>query len=98
MEHVELILSNSIKFNGADSKFTETAWKIVSVCRDTLEESDRHLTDLENDIAAAKKAAEVEAADLIDVGPITPGVGLWYSHTVCRPVGRSSKGAIIGAY
>ena len=74
MEHVELVLSNSIKFNGADSPFTQTAYKMVAVCRETLEENDEHLTQLENDIAAAKKAAEVEAADLVDAGPATPGV------------------------
>ncbi|XP_077971618.1 transcription initiation factor TFIID subunit 1-like [Styela clava] len=61
MEHVELILINSSKFNGAESKFTETARQIVDVCRNTLEEYDEHLTQLENDIAAAKKAAEEEA-------------------------------------
>ena len=74
MEHVELILSNSIRFNGAESNFTSTARKIVEVCRDTLEENDSHLTQLENDIAAAKKAAEAEVADLDDVEPATPGV------------------------
>ena len=74
MEHVELVLTNSAKFNGADSDFTQTAKKIVAVCRETLDEYDAHLTTLENDIAAAKRAAEAEAADLIDVGPATPGV------------------------
>ena len=76
MEHVELVLSNSIKFNGADSAFTQTASKVVDVCRATLEDYDEHLTQLENDIAAAKKAAEAEAADLIDVAFTTPGVSL----------------------
>ena len=76
MEHVELVLTNSVKFNGADSAFTQTAKKVVEVCRETLDEYDNHLTQLENDIAAAKRAAEVEAADLIDVSPL-----VW---TYCR--------------
>lgn len=80
MEHVELILSNSVKFNGAHSNFTQTAWKVVEVCRNALDDDDQHLTELENDIAAAKKAAEVEAAHLIDVEPSTPGVS---SLSVC---------------
>nr|CAB3266786.1 transcription initiation factor TFIID subunit 1-like [Phallusia mammillata] len=67
MEHVELILTNSSRFNGADSTFTETARKIVSICRNALDENDEHLTQLENDIAAAKKAAEAEVADIDDV-------------------------------
>ena len=74
MEHVELIVTNSVKFNGADSSFTETARKIVQVCHGTLDEYDDHLTQLENDIAAAKKAAEAEAADIDDVGLASPNV------------------------
>nr|XP_018670467.1 transcription initiation factor TFIID subunit 1-like isoform X2 [Ciona intestinalis] len=67
MEHVELIMSNSIRFNGAESNFTNTAKKVIEVCRTTLDEYNEHLTQLENDIAAAKKAAEAEAADIDDV-------------------------------
>jgi len=74
MEHVELILTNSVKFNGADSAFTETARILIQVCRDALDASDAHLTQLENDIAAAKKAAEAEVADIDDVSLSTTGV------------------------
>lgn len=66
MEHIELILTNSVKFNGGESKFTGTARLIVEVCRATLDEYDEHLTQLENDIAAAKKAAEEEAESITD--------------------------------
>lgn len=57
---------NSAQFNGADSSFTDTARRIVERCREALDEHDNELTQLENDIAAAKKAAEAEAADIDD--------------------------------
>ena len=52
------------------------------MCREALDEHDDQLTQLENDIAAAKKAAEAEAADIDDVGPATPLVSekVWESR------------------
>ena len=57
---------HSSQFNGADSSFTDTARRIVDRCRVALDEHDNELTQLENDIAAAKKAAEAEAVADID--------------------------------
>ena len=59
------ISSHSAQFNGADSSFTDTARRIVEKCHEALDEHDKELTQLENDIAAAKKAAEAEATDIM---------------------------------
>jgi len=64
MEHIELLLLNSITFNGSDSKLTATAHKIVQVCRSTLDEKDAVITQFENNIAAAKKAADDEVVEI----------------------------------
>ncbi|XP_060688732.1 transcription initiation factor TFIID subunit 1 isoform X2 [Hemiscyllium ocellatum] len=72
LQDVELILSNSIKYNGTDSLYTKTAQEIVNVCHQTLAEYDEHLTQLEKDIASAKEAA-LDAAEFDSLDPLTPG-------------------------
>uniref|UniRef100_H3D2K4 Transcription initiation factor TFIID subunit n=1 Tax=Tetraodon nigroviridis TaxID=99883 RepID=H3D2K4_TETNG len=72
LSDVSLIHTNSIKYNGPDSPYTKTALDIVSVCKQTLEEYDEHLTQLEKDISTAKEAA-LDAADLECLDPMTPG-------------------------
>ncbi|XP_054610568.1 transcription initiation factor TFIID subunit 1 isoform X2 [Dunckerocampus dactyliophorus] len=62
LSDVTLIHANSIKYNGRDSPYTKTALDIVNVCRQTLEEYDEHLTQLEKDISTAKEAA-LDAVD-----------------------------------
>ncbi|KAM9781689.1 transcription initiation factor TFIID subunit 1 isoform 2-T2 [Syngnathus typhle] len=62
LSDVTLIHTNSIKYNGRDSPYTKTALDIISVCRQTLDEYDEHLTQLEKDISTAKEAA-LDAAD-----------------------------------
>ncbi|CAH1267254.1 TAF1 [Branchiostoma lanceolatum] len=57
MKDVELIHRNSVKYNGADSPFTGTAEEVVRSCKETLDEYDEHLTQLENDISHAQEAA-----------------------------------------
>ncbi|XP_037389391.1 transcription initiation factor TFIID subunit 1 isoform X1 [Pygocentrus nattereri] len=69
---VSLIHANSVKYNGPDSQYTKTALEIVNVCKQTLEEYDEHLTQLEKDISTAKEAA-LDAADLESLDPLTPG-------------------------
>ncbi|XP_032993539.1 transcription initiation factor TFIID subunit 1-like [Lacerta agilis] len=68
MDDVNLILANSIKFNGPDSQNTKTAQEMVNICYKTLAEYDEHLTQLERDISAVKEAA-LEEADLESFGP-----------------------------
>uniref|UniRef100_A0A4W3HTF0 Transcription initiation factor TFIID subunit 1 n=1 Tax=Callorhinchus milii TaxID=7868 RepID=A0A4W3HTF0_CALMI len=72
LQDVELILNNSIKYNGTDSPYSKTAQEIVSVCHHTLSEYDEHLTQLEKDIASAKEAA-LDAAEFDSLDPLTPG-------------------------
>ncbi|XP_077597107.1 transcription initiation factor TFIID subunit 1 isoform X3 [Stigmatopora nigra] len=62
LSDVTLIHTNSVKYNGRDSPYTKTALDIISVCRQTLDEYDEHLTQLEKDISTAKEAA-LDAAD-----------------------------------
>ncbi|NXJ79291.1 TAF1 factor, partial [Trogon melanurus] len=72
LDDVNLILANSIKYNGPDSQYTKTAQEIVNICYQTLAEYDEHLTQLEKDISTAKEAA-LEEADLESLDPMTPG-------------------------
>ncbi|XP_056909660.1 transcription initiation factor TFIID subunit 1 isoform X2 [Takifugu flavidus] len=74
LSDVSLIHTNSIKYNGKgpDSPYTKTALDIVTVCKQTLDEYDEHLTQLEKDISTAKEAA-LDAADLECLDPMTPG-------------------------
>ncbi|XP_067327703.1 transcription initiation factor TFIID subunit 1 isoform X1 [Anolis sagrei] len=72
LDDVNLILTNSIKYNGPDSQYTKTAQEIVNICYQTLSEYDEHLTQLEKDISTAKEAA-LEEADLESLDPMTPG-------------------------
>ncbi|XP_055499649.1 transcription initiation factor TFIID subunit 1 isoform X2 [Leucoraja erinacea] len=72
LQDVELVLSNSIKYNGTDSPYSKTGQEIVNVCHQTLSEYDEHLTQLEKDIASAKEAA-LDAAEFDGLEPLTPG-------------------------
>uniref|UniRef100_G1N9X0 TATA-box binding protein associated factor 1 n=1 Tax=Meleagris gallopavo TaxID=9103 RepID=G1N9X0_MELGA len=72
LDDVNLVLANSIKYNGPDSQYTKTAQEIVNICYQTLAEYDEHLTQLERDISTAKEAA-LEEADLESLDPMTPG-------------------------
>ncbi|NXH79892.1 TAF1 factor, partial [Edolisoma coerulescens] len=72
LDDVNLVLANSIKYNGSDSQYTKTAQEIVNICYQTLAEYDEHLTQLERDISTAKEAA-LEEADLESLDPMTPG-------------------------
>uniref|UniRef100_A0A8C4SRR4 Transcription initiation factor TFIID subunit 1 n=1 Tax=Erpetoichthys calabaricus TaxID=27687 RepID=A0A8C4SRR4_ERPCA len=72
LEDVNLIYTNSVKYNGPDSPYTKTAQDIISVCKQTLAEYDEHLTQLEKDISTAQEAA-LDAADLESLEPMTPG-------------------------
>ncbi|KAM9325646.1 transcription initiation factor TFIID subunit 1 [Gastrophryne carolinensis] len=69
---VNLICTNSVKYNGPDSQYSKTAQEIVNICSQTLAEYDEHLTQLEKDISTAKEAA-LDEADLESFEPMTPG-------------------------
>ncbi|XP_053555078.1 transcription initiation factor TFIID subunit 1 isoform X2 [Bombina bombina] len=72
LSDVNLIHTNSVKYNGPDSQYSKTAQEIVSICILTLVEYDEHLTQLEKDISTAKEAA-LDEADLESLDPMTPG-------------------------
>ncbi|XP_053398607.1 transcription initiation factor TFIID subunit 1-like isoform X2 [Mercenaria mercenaria] len=59
---IQLILDNSIRYNGKDHAFTTTAKKMLDVCRSAIQENDETITQLEKDIRAAQEAA-LEAAE-----------------------------------
>jgi len=59
---VELLLHNSVAYNGPDSQFSRKAQQIVDICRTTLQEYDDHLSHLEGNIKAAQEAA-LDAAE-----------------------------------
>ncbi|XP_043913192.1 transcription initiation factor TFIID subunit 1 [Protopterus annectens] len=92
---VDLILNNSIKYNGPESVYTKTAQEIVNVCHQTLSEYDEHLTQLEKDISAAKEAA-LDAADLESFDPMTPGPFTpqppdYYDSNTCLSASRDTS-------
>nr|KAG5705427.1 hypothetical protein BaRGS_004554 [Batillaria attramentaria] len=62
MEDVELIYTNCLAYNGADSNFTQTSRRLMEVCRESISENDDHMTQLEADIRASQEAA-LEAAE-----------------------------------
>lgn len=69
LSDIELILVNSIAYNGQESQFTEKAKALVQICAETLEEYGDHLTQLESNIKIAqKKALEQADNDFLDVG------------------------------
>ncbi|KAI5260476.1 transcription initiation factor TFIID subunit 1 isoform X3 [Manis pentadactyla] len=72
LDDVNLILANSVKYNGPESQYTKTAQEIVNICYQTLTEYDEHLTQLEKDICTAKEVA-LEEVDLESLDPMTPG-------------------------
>ncbi|XP_029644075.1 transcription initiation factor TFIID subunit 1 isoform X1 [Octopus sinensis] len=72
IEDVELIFANSVKYNGPDSSYTNTAKRIVDVARENLSEYDEHLSQLERDIQAAREAA----LDAVETDSIMTGTSL----------------------
>ncbi|EHB07147.1 Transcription initiation factor TFIID subunit 1 [Heterocephalus glaber] len=72
LDDVNLILANSVKYNGPESQYTKTAQEIVNICYQTLTEYYEHLTQLEKDICTAKEAA-LEESELESLDPMTPG-------------------------
>ncbi|KAL1130727.1 hypothetical protein AAG570_011968 [Ranatra chinensis] len=69
---IELILNNCILYNGKESPFTQKAEALVRAAKQTLEEYDEHLTNLEQKISLAQERA-LEQADIDSLGP-------WLGH------------------
>ncbi|KAM0729480.1 Transcription initiation factor TFIID subunit 1 [Formica fusca] len=63
LRDIEQILENCTLYNGKDSPLTNKAELLVKVCKETLDEYDEHLTQLENNILLVQKRA-MEQADM----------------------------------
>ncbi|MPC70483.1 Transcription initiation factor TFIID subunit 1 [Portunus trituberculatus] len=61
MQDMELILTNSIRYNGQDSAFTQKAETLLQVCKDSLAEYEAHLDGLEKKITLAQERALEQA-------------------------------------
>ncbi|KAM4662387.1 transcription initiation factor TFIID subunit 1 isoform 3-T3 [Discoglossus pictus] len=92
---VNLIHTNSVRYNGPDSQYSKTAQEIVSICVQTLVEYDEHLTQLEKDISTAKEAAldeaEFDSLDPMTPGPYTPQPPDYYDTNTSLSVSRETS-------
>ncbi|XP_012946001.1 LOW QUALITY PROTEIN: transcription initiation factor TFIID subunit 1 [Aplysia californica] len=62
VEDGELLYTNSLQYNGADSPLTNTARRLMEVMKEELNENEDHIAQLENDIRLVQEAA-LDAAD-----------------------------------
>ncbi|KAK7072813.1 Transcription initiation factor TFIID subunit 1 [Halocaridina rubra] len=67
LHDMELILTNSIRYNGQDSAFTQKAEILIQVCKESLAEYEAHLDALEKKIALAQERA-LEQAETDSLG------------------------------
>ncbi|XP_011313489.1 transcription initiation factor TFIID subunit 1, partial [Fopius arisanus] len=83
---VEQILENCVQYNGKDSTYTMKAEVLVKICKETLDEYDDHLTQLENNISLVQQRA-MEQADMDSswLGPEEE------NYTIAEPEYRSSQ-------
>ncbi|KZC11582.1 Transcription initiation factor TFIID subunit 1 [Dufourea novaeangliae] len=63
LRDIEQILENCTIYNGKESVYTNKAEMLAKVCKETLDEYDEHLTQLENSILLVQKRA-IEQADM----------------------------------
>ncbi|XP_055958756.1 transcription initiation factor TFIID subunit 1 isoform X2 [Patella vulgata] len=73
IEDVELIYTNSLTYNGANSTFTAAGRKIVEIAKNNIQESDDHINSLETAIRG-RHEAQLEYADTDSVitGSLNP--------------------------
>ncbi|XP_043674036.1 transcription initiation factor TFIID subunit 1 isoform X1 [Vespula pensylvanica] len=83
---IEQILENCTIYNGKESPYTHKAELLVKVCKETLDEYDEHLTQLENNILLVQKRA-MEQAD-IDSSWLGPDEE---NYTIVEPEFRGSQ-------
>lgn len=86
LKDVEQILENCTIYNGKESPFTKKAELLVKVCKETLDEYDDHLTQLENNISLVQQRA-MEQAD-IDSSWLGPDEE---NYTIAEPEFRGSQ-------
>ncbi|XP_012287016.1 transcription initiation factor TFIID subunit 1 [Orussus abietinus] len=86
LRDIEQILENCTIYNGKESPFTRKAELLVKVCKDTLDEYDEHLSQLENNIALVQQRA-MEQADM-DTSWMGPDEE---NYTIVEPEYRGSQ-------
>ncbi|XP_033321327.1 TATA-box binding protein associated factor 1 isoform X2 [Megalopta genalis] len=86
LRDIEQILENCTIYNGKESVYTNKAEMLVKVCKETLDEYDDHLTQLENNILLVQKRA-MEQAD-IDPSWLGPDEE---NYTIVEPEFRGSQ-------
>ncbi|XP_076280408.1 TATA-box binding protein associated factor 1 isoform X2 [Lasioglossum baleicum] len=86
LRDVEQILENCTIYNGKESVYTNKAEMLVKACKETLDEYDDHLTQLENNILLVQKRA-MEQAD-IDPSWLGPDEE---NYTIVEPEFRGSQ-------
>ncbi|EZA60385.1 Transcription initiation factor TFIID subunit [Ooceraea biroi] len=69
LRDIEQILENCSLYNGKDNPLTNKAEVLVKVCKETLDQYDEHLTQLENNILLVQKRAMEQADDSSWLGP-----------------------------
>ncbi|XP_043261805.1 transcription initiation factor TFIID subunit 1 isoform X2 [Colletes gigas] len=83
---IEQILENCTIYNGKDSVYTHKAELLVKVCKETLDEYDEHLMQLENNILLVQKRAMEQA----DIDPLWLGTEE-ENYTIVEPEFRGSQ-------
>lgn len=86
LRDIEQILENCTLYNGKDSPFTLKAEVLVKACKETLDEYDDHLTQLEGNITLVQQRA-MEQAD-IDSSWLGPDEE---NYTIAEPEFRGSQ-------
>ncbi|XP_078034560.1 TATA-box binding protein associated factor 1 isoform X1 [Augochlora pura] len=86
LRDIEQILENCTIYNGKESVYTNKAEMLVKVCKETLDEYDDHLTQLENNILLVQKRAMEQA----DIDPSWLGADE-ENYTIVEPEFRGSQ-------
>ncbi|XP_034174297.1 TATA-box binding protein associated factor 1 isoform X3 [Osmia lignaria lignaria] len=88
---IEQILENCTIYNGKESPFTQKAELVVKICKETLDEYDEHLTQLENNILLVqKRAMEQEDYDPSWLGPDEENYTISQTSSPENPFGKSN--------
>ena len=71
LNDVELMYSNSVKFNGEESSLTKKAFELIEIAKQCIEENDEKLKELENSIVATKEALDGDDSESVITGGLS---------------------------